>query len=1379
MESQHAHQAYRYRPLPPSHPHKPPSTSPTRSIPYCEEGAIDETQQQYLPTPTSLPNPHLLIGSGSGSVSEIISQTSDEPSSVISTTYMEANERAREQSEGSSDSETRLDSANGGRGGAEVENGLPFEIEIDMEVEELDTMEIEDHRGRYEQASNREYSIATLSEAPFSSSHRPLRTTRARYASSGSEASLASPLQDPQAATHATDESAPSHKRTFSHVSISTGMTPPALPTPAFDGSSAFAASPPLSPRLESGSPGSPNFPSLELPLPSSSPLSIDIEQHPLFSSAPLVVGPRPLPPQSRARTHSFESQRASTVRASGRRNLLEVARESFEGGESSRSSSLRRRSPALGGGEGEGRDREGSKRRRASTLLPGDTQVVEPSTLTSTHQGSQSFAPAFGRYPAQSQPVEPVLSWTSTGQSNDHQEGSQVRSRHRVGFGLGRGGLSLSRPFAANLAPRSPDTQDRSAAPGERRTTSRHSFSRLPPWWRTNSFSQSATDRPSPPSVSDNLAIGTSTSFLPTPPLTLPSPSFPLRTSRTGEALSTFSHDETLHSERSIQFQRRGEAILREAEETLRSREALLRDAEESARRARQLLSEDREDRERERRINGLPDVGGLPEPAELSARPVIGLRIGEGWPATSQTSTIPAGVPAARGRRTSIFSAISPPPSPDEDSLASGGTSSRTRQFLTSLRSRRPRFSRNSTGTTPPESNSPTLADTLLDSTYDVEAERRAATELNERLLERRRISASLEPPSLGVPTEGRQGLWGETLDRTSRSRVRGPTEVQNERWRLGQAPSLAGGTTTPALVATTSTSTANRLVLSSGILTPLNGSDSAATVTNPLEISNNATDSAAVSYFSRRDDSPSLQRRSRATGFRRSTLNERGGVLNSEDPSHLASHGERDPTGLSTEDDRLSFRMPLSSAQSETAASTARSRLRFDTEEEDDAGLQTGRSRWNPPHLPLMLPSGSEGRRMMFPHPANAAGMSDSLEAAEEGGAAGARDGHESSEFARRWSGTFGSDPLGHSSFNPFGDLPPALVTTSTADAMTRLAASDSAANSRNVPPSVSLASTLSVHGNRETPDDPNPSGSRLATTRANPTLRRRHYGSLPNPVEDPPFPTLERVQDSVDAVAERLAQHRVERLASLRRERTFMRGILGGASPSGETSGGGGVSATGPTENPDRLAWRDRARDSLDLERERRSQAASPPRSPGFRRRGLGEFFRGFGTGGRLISIFDEEYGAFFGRDAVALDSRNYLEDDEFDASYEGLLRLSAQIGDVKPKGVSEDAMATLRTFPYSKWPYIEHESASKTESPIASTSANQLELVKPEFARKNIEKEARCAICLSDYEDQDEIALGRCSHGFHSDCLKAWLKDHGSCPVCRRDHTTPA
>lgn len=105
---------------------------------------------------------------------------------------------------------------------------------------------------------------------------------------------------------------------------------------------------------------------------------------------------------------------------------------------------------------------------------------------------------------------------------------------------------------------------------------------------------------------------------------------------------------------------------------------------------------------------------------------------------------------------------------------------------------------------------------------------------------------------------------------------------------------------------------------------------------------------------------------------------------------------------------------------------------------------------------------------------------------------------------------------------------------------------------------------------------------------------------------------------------------------------------MRNILGGSDEAPTVAG------TSNQNQGHGFLWRERTRDSLDLERERRSAnsggggaPSSPPRSPGFRRRALGDFFRGFGHGGRLISIFDEEYGAFFGRDAVALDSRNYL------------------------------------------------------------------------------------------------------------------------------------
>lgn len=833
--------------------------------------------------------------------------------------------------------------------------------------------------------------------SPFSSSHRPFRTTRARYASSES-ASSPPPASFPQFASAATgqDDPAPSHKRTHSFVSAATGQSQPsrslAEREPAM-------LSPPASPGAISNLSSVSTFAALDVPLPSSS-LSNDIAQHPLFRASPLAaLEERASPEHPRIRTHSFESQRASAVRASGRRTLRDVARESLESGDSSRSSSLRRRSPAIPSVDPRNDlERGGSKRRRASTLLAGDLQRDEP--LTISQLGSRSFAPALGRYPSQVSPIEPVLSRPAT-------------SSATANAGLSRSTV----PAPTRPSSQSPvtsgslhdlDAMASSTDVEDRRASSRHSFSRLPPWWRT---SHSAGERSAPPSLSGSLAIGTSSSFLPTPPLNqsvLTPPPLPGGTSFFGSRfsrLNAFSADEHVHSELSSRLDSHTDHVLRQAEETLHTRQAVLQGAEETTRRARQLLEEDREDRERERRISTLPDVGGLPEPAELSARPVIGLRIGEGWPATTQaTSAEPRSPPpgTARRRRSSIFSSLSPPSSPDEgtsDSLALGGSSSRTRQFLTSLRARRPRFSRNSTGNLVTDSPSPTLGDSAtFASQYDEEAEHRAATALNEHFLERRRISASLEPPSqvgeaAGASVgDGRRssGLWGETLIRTSRSRLRGPTEGQNERWRRGQAPASTTGSTTAALVSQPGASS------NSGIATPLNGAASGPARYVAPSIDNNATDSSVTAYFSRRNDSPSPNRNQQA--FRRSSML---GSSAGEQPRAGEGANERQVAStqiglermLSSDGNRPAIRLPLNPTASGAAnAPSSRPRLRFD-EDEDRMDAPTfsdrARDRWNPPQLPLMLPSGSEGRRMLFPHPAHASGMSDSLEAAEEGG------------------------------------------------------------------------------------------------------------------------------------------------------------------------------------------------------------------------------------------------------------------------------------------------------------------------------------------------------------------------------------------------------
>ncbi|KAL5207636.1 hypothetical protein ABZP36_032071 [Zizania latifolia] len=44
----------------------------------------------------------------------------------------------------------------------------------------------------------------------------------------------------------------------------------------------------------------------------------------------------------------------------------------------------------------------------------------------------------------------------------------------------------------------------------------------------------------------------------------------------------------------------------------------------------------------------------------------------------------------------------------------------------------------------------------------------------------------------------------------------------------------------------------------------------------------------------------------------------------------------------------------------------------------------------------------------------------------------------------------------------------------------------------------------------------------------------------------------------------------------------------------------------------------------------------------------------------------------------------------------------------------------------------------------------------------------------CAICLVEFErDQDVRALPQCGHVFHATCVDTWLRDHSSCPSCRR------
>jgi E3 ubiquitin-protein ligase RNF115/126 len=62
-------------------------------------------------------------------------------------------------------------------------------------------------------------------------------------------------------------------------------------------------------------------------------------------------------------------------------------------------------------------------------------------------------------------------------------------------------------------------------------------------------------------------------------------------------------------------------------------------------------------------------------------------------------------------------------------------------------------------------------------------------------------------------------------------------------------------------------------------------------------------------------------------------------------------------------------------------------------------------------------------------------------------------------------------------------------------------------------------------------------------------------------------------------------------------------------------------------------------------------------------------------------------------------------------------------------------------------------------------------------------RKKVNKEmlgedgkAECSICMENVELDSEVTSLPCNHWFHQDCVVAWLKEHDTCPHCRKPIT---
>lgn len=57
-------------------------------------------------------------------------------------------------------------------------------------------------------------------------------------------------------------------------------------------------------------------------------------------------------------------------------------------------------------------------------------------------------------------------------------------------------------------------------------------------------------------------------------------------------------------------------------------------------------------------------------------------------------------------------------------------------------------------------------------------------------------------------------------------------------------------------------------------------------------------------------------------------------------------------------------------------------------------------------------------------------------------------------------------------------------------------------------------------------------------------------------------------------------------------------------------------------------------------------------------------------------------------------------------------------------------------------------------------------------IKLEYRKANKNDNSPCTICLSDYDECQNLIVLDCQHYFHEKCIKSWLKKQTTCPVCR-------
>jgi E3 ubiquitin-protein ligase RNF115/126 len=86
--------------------------------------------------------------------------------------------------------------------------------------------------------------------------------------------------------------------------------------------------------------------------------------------------------------------------------------------------------------------------------------------------------------------------------------------------------------------------------------------------------------------------------------------------------------------------------------------------------------------------------------------------------------------------------------------------------------------------------------------------------------------------------------------------------------------------------------------------------------------------------------------------------------------------------------------------------------------------------------------------------------------------------------------------------------------------------------------------------------------------------------------------------------------------------------------------------------------------------------------------------------------------------------------------------------------------------------------MEQNQGSNAPGPASEAAIRSLPKKKVEPDMLDDKGKAECSICMDSVELGEQVTVLPCTHWFHEACITAWLKEHDTCPHCRKSISPP-